>query len=118
MKSSARGPFVAIRWYCKDGSILAARAPGGCDGHRGGYQHGEWSAEVKRLRAGGYYIANILADLDPAVLAAGLCFVSICSSGITCPGLAKRFAAVIPAPPSCSGAAGISRWRTGAACSS
>jgi hypothetical protein len=70
MKSSARGPFVAIRWFCKDGSILAARAPGGCDGHRGGYQHGEWSAEVKRLRAGGYYIANILADLDPAVFAA------------------------------------------------
>ncbi len=70
MKSSARGPFVAIRWFCKDGNILAARAPGGCDGHRGGYQHGEWSAETKRLRAGGYYIANILADLDPAVLAA------------------------------------------------
>jgi len=70
MKSSARGPFVAIRWFCKDGSLLAARAPGGCDGHRGGYQHGEWSAEVKRLRAGGYFIANILADLDPAVLAA------------------------------------------------
>jgi hypothetical protein len=70
MKSSARGPFVAVRWFCKDGSILAARAPGGCDGHRGGYQHGEWSAEVKRLRAGGYYIANILADLDPAVFGA------------------------------------------------
>ncbi|MGH8567131.1 MAG: PEP/pyruvate-binding domain-containing protein, partial [Gammaproteobacteria bacterium] len=70
MKSSARGPFVAIRWFCKDGSILAARAPGGCDGHRGGYQHGEWSAEVKRLRDGGYFVANILADLDPAILAA------------------------------------------------
>ncbi|MGQ0594516.1 MAG: PEP/pyruvate-binding domain-containing protein [Gammaproteobacteria bacterium] len=70
MKSSARGPFVAIRWFCKDGSVLAARAPGGCAEHRGGYQHGEWSAEVKRLRDGGYFVANILADLDPAILAA------------------------------------------------
>ncbi len=70
MKSSARGPFIAIRWFCEDGSILAARAPGGCDGHRGGYQHGEWSAQVKRLRDGGYFVANLLADLDPAILAA------------------------------------------------
>jgi hypothetical protein len=28
-------------------------------------QHGEWTDRVKRMRAGGYYIANVLAALDP-----------------------------------------------------
>ena len=71
MKSSARGPFVAIRWFCKDGSILGgARAGRLRRAPRWLSARGMASAEVKRLRAGGYYIANILADLDPAVLAA------------------------------------------------
>jgi hypothetical protein len=67
MKTTPRGPFIAIRWFCKDGSVLPPRTPNGCDGHRGGYQHGLWSDPVTRLRAAGYYIANILADPDAAV---------------------------------------------------
>ena len=63
MKTSSRGPFERIRWFCNDGSILPPKAYA-CKDHDGGVQHGEWTDRVKRLRAGGYYIANILASLD------------------------------------------------------
>ena len=63
MKTSPRGPFFRIRWFCEDGSILPPK-PYACRDHGGGVQHGEWSDQVKRLRAGGYYIGNVLAALD------------------------------------------------------
>ncbi len=63
MKTSSRGPFARIRWFCNDGSILPPE-PYACRDHDGGVQHGEWTDRVKRLRADGYYIANILASLD------------------------------------------------------
>ncbi len=64
MKTAARGPFIRIRWFCNDGSILAPK-PYACKDHGGGVQHGQWTERVRRLRAGGYYIANVLASLDP-----------------------------------------------------
>ena len=67
MKTSSRGPFARIRWFCNDGSILPPK-PYACKDHDGGVQHGEWTDRVKRLRAGGYYIANILASLDPSLI--------------------------------------------------
>jgi hypothetical protein len=63
MKTSPRGPFARIRWFCNDGTILPPK-PYACRDHDGGVQHGEWTDRVRRLRAGGYYIANILASLD------------------------------------------------------
>ncbi len=63
MKTNPRGPFARIRWFCNDGSILPPK-PYACTNHGGGIQHGEWSDQVKRLRAGGYYIGNVLAALD------------------------------------------------------
>ncbi len=63
MKASSKGPFYRIRWFCKDGSILPPE-PYACREHDGGVQHGEWSERTKQLRAGGYKIANVLADLD------------------------------------------------------
>ena len=63
MKTSPKGPFSRIRWFCNDGSILAPK-PYACKDHDGGVQHGEWTDRVKQLRAGGYYIANVLASLD------------------------------------------------------
>jgi hypothetical protein len=62
MKTAPRGPFEGIRWFCEDGSVRPARA--GCSGHGGGVQHGEWTARVKEMRAGGYRIANLFVDLD------------------------------------------------------
>lgn len=62
MKSSERGPFHAIRWFCSDGTVHPAR-PYPCEARGGGVQHGEWSPRVTRMRDGGYRIANVLATL-------------------------------------------------------
>jgi hypothetical protein len=63
-KTSPRGPFERIRWFCKDGSVLPPKAYA-CKNHGGGIQHGEWNQRAKALRAGGYAVANVLASLDP-----------------------------------------------------
>ncbi len=63
MKVFERGPFKHIRWFCKDGTVLPPQ-PYGCVNHGGGSQHGEWTDRVKQLRAAGYAVANIFADLD------------------------------------------------------
>ena len=62
-KSTPRGPFERIRWFCKDGSVLPPKAYA-CKNHGGGIQHGEWNQRAKTLRAGGYTVANVLASLD------------------------------------------------------
>lgn len=69
MKTNRRGPFVRIRWFCADGTVLPPR-PYACGPHGGGVQHGEWSERVKTLRANGYHIANVLAAIDPDTLLA------------------------------------------------
>ena len=69
MKNSERGPFRSIRWFCKDGAVLPPE-PYACADHGGGSQHGEWTDRVKQLRAAGYAVANIYADLDVAVFTA------------------------------------------------
>lgn len=63
MKRAERGPFRRIRWFCKDGTVLPPK-PYACTPHGGGVQHGEWTDQVKELRARGYFIANVFADLD------------------------------------------------------
>ena len=63
MKTAPRGPFERIRWFCNDGSILPPK-PYACRDHGGGRQHGEWNERVKRMRAEGYYIGNVLAAVD------------------------------------------------------
>lgn len=63
MKQSPRGPFSRIRWFCNDGTVLPP-GPYVCRDHGGGAQHGEWSEETRRLRADGYRIATVYADLD------------------------------------------------------
>lgn len=67
MKDAPRGPFERLAWFCEDGSVRGARA--GCSGHGGGVQHGLWNARTKEIRAGGFKIANVFADLsgDPFV---------------------------------------------------
>ena len=64
MKRSERGPFEAVRWFCNDQSVQPARA--GCRAHGGGVQHGDWNAQTRALREGGYQVGNVLAALDPA----------------------------------------------------
>ena len=64
-KEARRGPFARIRWFCQDGTVLPAKEPCG-DEHGVGIQHGEWSDRTVALREGGYEIANVLAELEPA----------------------------------------------------
>jgi hypothetical protein len=64
MKTAERGPFEKIAWFCKDGTILPP-TPFACREHGGGRQHGVWSERTRTLRDQGYYIANILASLEP-----------------------------------------------------
>ena len=71
MKASERGPFLRLRWFCKDGSVLPPQS-GACASHGGGWQHGEWSPRTQALRAQGYLVANLLAGLDaPEAVADG-----------------------------------------------
>lgn len=64
MKDQPRGPFSGVRWYCADGVVLEP-VPFACETHGGGFQHGQWSERTRQIRAAGYPIANILADLKP-----------------------------------------------------
>ena len=74
MKEDPRGPFDAVKWFCKDGTVLPPKAYA-CQPHGGGHQHGEWSARTRELRGEGYYIANLLAGIDADKLAASPGFV-------------------------------------------
>jgi Pyruvate phosphate dikinase, AMP/ATP-binding domain len=63
MKETERGPFSAIKWFCKDGRVLGPQDYG-CAAKGDGWQHGEWSDRTKRLRSEGYRVATFLAGVD------------------------------------------------------
>ena len=64
MKQSDRGPFKHIRWFCADGTLQQPKEYA-CKEHGGGVQHGEWIDRVKQLRASGYFVATVFADIEP-----------------------------------------------------
>jgi hypothetical protein len=68
MKASPKGPFSRIRWFCNDGTVLPPKAYA-CRDHGGGHQHGEWTQQVRTLRAQGYKVANVLAGTAPDEIA-------------------------------------------------
>ena len=76
MKTSERGPFSRIRWFCNDGSVLPPKAYA-CVERGGGHQHGEWNDKAKKLRAQGYLIATLLAGSDAKKLAADADFFEL-----------------------------------------
>ena len=63
MKDSPRGPFSAIKWFCRDGRVLPPQDYA-CAGKDKGWQHGEWSERTRQLRAQGFQVANLLAGID------------------------------------------------------
>ena len=63
MKSQPRGPFVSIKWFCRDGRVLPPRDYA-CAAKGQGWQHGEWSERTRTMRAQGYEIATLLAGMD------------------------------------------------------
>ncbi len=70
MKTSERGPFSRIRWFCNDGTVHPPR-PYPCEDRGDGVQHGEWNDRTRALRDHGYYLANVLADFPRNDFAAG-----------------------------------------------
>jgi len=63
MKESPRGPFSGIKWFCKDGRVLAPKDYA-CAAKGQGWQHGEWSEATRRLRGQGWELATLLAGID------------------------------------------------------
>jgi len=63
MKESPRGPFAAIKWFCKDGRVLPPN-DFACAKRDAGWQHGQWSERTLELRGKGYLIATLLAGMD------------------------------------------------------
>jgi Pyruvate phosphate dikinase, AMP/ATP-binding domain len=70
MKTSPRGPFASIRWFCKDGRVLQPQDYA-CAQKGQGWQHGDWSDRTRQIRAAGYRIATPLAGVDADKLIAG-----------------------------------------------
>ena len=64
MKKSPKGPFISIHWYCNDGEVLPPK-PYACIPHGGGIQHGKLNKKALTLRKNGYFIATLLAGIDP-----------------------------------------------------
>jgi hypothetical protein len=64
MKRSPKGPFRRIRWYCDDGTVQPPKAYA-CAEHGGGIQHGEWNDRILAMRKDGYYVGNVIAELEP-----------------------------------------------------
>jgi len=64
MRDAPRGPFERLRWFCNDGTVWPPKEYA-CREHGGGVQHGEWTERVQLMRANGYYIANVYADINP-----------------------------------------------------
>lgn len=69
MKQSQRGPFSAIKWFCKDGRVLMP-LDYACSEKDQGWQHGEWSDRTRQIRASGYRIATLLAGVEAEKLVA------------------------------------------------
>jgi hypothetical protein len=69
MKTSERGPFKRIRWFCNDGSVHPPK-PYPCEARGGGHQHGEWSERTRQLRSQGYLVATLLAGAESEKLVA------------------------------------------------
>lgn len=62
MRRAERGPYLRLRWFCRDGSILPPAAYA-CKDHGGGRQHGEYSPARQRLAALGWSVGTVLAAL-------------------------------------------------------
>jgi hypothetical protein len=63
MKSSRKGPFIRIQWYCNDGEKLPPKAYA-CREHGGGHQHGELNRKAVVLQNKGYRLMSFLAGID------------------------------------------------------
>ncbi len=63
MKRDPRGPYLRLRWFCKDGTI---QPPAGtpCRERGGGVQHAQFSPGAERLAELGFHVGVLLTPLD------------------------------------------------------
>src|ERR1700758_3711287 len=62
-KSNPKGPYLQIRWFCKDGSV---QPPAGtpCKTRGGGVQYAELSPAARLLAQWNMNVGTVLASLD------------------------------------------------------
>ncbi|MFQ5744418.1 MAG: hypothetical protein ACE5HV_12640, partial [Acidobacteriota bacterium] len=58
-KRDPRGPYLDIRWFCNDGTVLPPQA-GACGAHGGGHQHAELKPQALALETLGFHPGTIL----------------------------------------------------------
>lgn len=58
MKANPRGPWLRIRWFCNDGSVLPPE-PFACRGHGGGHQYAQMRPEIERFADWGFHFGTI-----------------------------------------------------------
>jgi hypothetical protein len=63
-KANPKGPFVRIRWFCKDGTVHPPSPPP-CKSRGGGHQYAELSADARRLQPWNIDVGVILVSLKP-----------------------------------------------------
>ena len=62
MKQRDKGPYLRIRWYCRDGAVLPP-TPYACSKRGGGEQHASYTDDADRLQALGFDVGTILVAL-------------------------------------------------------
>lgn len=63
MKQNPRGPYLRLRWFCRDGSVLPPQGTP-CRERGGGVQHAEFSEAAKRMAEFGFHPGPILQALS------------------------------------------------------
>lgn len=65
MTRSPRGPYLRIRWFCADGTVLPPE-PYACRPHGGGFQHAQIRPEIASFADLGFHFGTIYRALEPA----------------------------------------------------
>jgi len=60
-----RGPYLRIRWFCEDGTVLPPD-PYACRPHGGGAQHAQVRLEIAAFGELGFHFGTIYRALEPA----------------------------------------------------
>ena len=66
-RSDPRGPYLRIRWFCRDGTVQPPQG-GACSERGGGNQHAELKPSAIRLQGMGFRLGTILVSTTPAAV--------------------------------------------------
>lgn len=63
VKENERGPYARLRWFCADGTVHPPQ-PYPCGDRGGGVQHGQLSADARRLHELAFHVGTLYVALD------------------------------------------------------